>query len=114
MRPSTFFATIGLFVATAAQGSLVPIAEEGPGMFDCSGSPAVAALALQSCSLAGSDEAFIAAQILIYQLGDAAVRFAAARAAQLAAENAAEAELWRRIAAAAAELAANRQGEVLP
>lgn len=61
------------------------------------------------CRAAFADEAGVAAELLYASMGPAAVGFAFERAVQFAAENEPEAaELWRRIAATAAELAESR------
>lgn len=61
------------------------------------------------CGAAFADEAGVAAELLYASMGPAAVMFAFERAVRFDAENDPEAaELWRRIAAAAAELAEGR------
>ena len=66
-------------------------------------------IAALDCSAEAGDEATVAAELLYATMGTAAIGFAFQRAAQLAADNEPEAaELWRRIAIAAAELAARR------
>lgn len=61
------------------------------------------------CRATFADEAGVAAELLYASMGPAAVRFAFERAIRFDAENEPEAaELWRRIAATAAELAESR------
>lgn len=64
------------------------------------------------CRAAFADEAGVAAELLYASMGPAAVSFAFERAVRFAAENEPEAaELWRRIAATAAELAESRASQ---
>jgi hypothetical protein len=63
------------------------------------------AAAVEACTVGIEDEAWLAANLLVGQLGDAAAGFASEHAAaSAAAQDAATAELWTRISAIAAEL----------
>jgi hypothetical protein len=67
------------------------------------------AAADETCSSGIEDEAWLAANLLVGQLGDAAAGFASEHAAASAAEqDTATAELWTRISAIAAELTRRR------
>jgi hypothetical protein len=104
MRLSTAVACFALLAASGAEGALTP----GEIVRDFQ-DPCAAPAAALDCNAAPADEALIAAELLYASMGVAAISFAFERAAQLAADNElAAAELWRRIAIAAAELAARR------
>jgi hypothetical protein len=105
MRFSCLAGIFALLIAGAAEASLPP---EGHDV----GLPGECGSALfgpESCAVAVPDDVTIAAELLYATMGNAAISFASDRAEQLLDEEDFEAaELWRRIAAAAAELALRR------
>jgi hypothetical protein len=105
MRLSSAAGCLALLLANSAGAALTP-AEIVPDLHD----PCALPVAAVDCNPGPADEALVAAELLYESMGVAAISFAFERAAQLAADNElAAAELWRRIAIAAAELAARRR-----
>jgi hypothetical protein len=107
MRPLVFAGSLTLLLSSAAQAALPP-GSFAPGALDRCAAPALGS----GCGIGIADEAAVAAELLYAAMGTAAVTFATERAARLAENNEFEAaELWRRIAMAAAELASRRPRE---
>jgi hypothetical protein len=105
MRFSRLAGIFALLIAGAAEASLPPQGHDAALFGECGS----ALFGPESCAVAVADEVTIAAELLYASMGNAAVSFASDRAEQLLDEEEFEAaELWRRIAAAAAELALRR------
>ena len=107
MRLSCLAGIFALLLAGAAEASLPPAEHDADLFGECGSAP----FGAENCAVAVPDDVTIAAELLYATMGNAAVRFAADRAEQLLSENDFDAaELWRQIAAAAAELALRRPG----
>jgi hypothetical protein len=111
MRSFLVIGTLALLAAGSAQAALHPSTEPLGVQPDC-----VPAAGLEDgCSAEIVDEVALAAELLYQAMGARAVSFARERAAKLADDDDFEAaDLWRRIAAAAAELAARSLLRVSP
>jgi hypothetical protein len=106
MRLIGLVGVLALLLVTAAEAALPPAAVDREAFGDCA-SPSL--LDNESCGVAMADEAVIAAELLFLAMGSAAITYATERAERLFDDNDFDAAaLWRRIAAAAAELAARR------